>query len=115
MAAIHRTSTFFLFLLPTLRSRDNNKSDRDWIPAGQREAEAEALVQFSVSLRQKSSLVSVDAVMSFTHFRQFVCQCVAVLSETLTVLLVHSLLQRTVAKPETTNRNMTDITCLKHM
>lgn len=33
MAAVHRTSTFFLFLLWTLRSRELSRSDRDDNPA----------------------------------------------------------------------------------
>lgn len=31
-AAVHRTSTFFLFLASKLRSRDDNKSGSDWTP-----------------------------------------------------------------------------------
>lgn len=33
MAAIHRTSTFFLFLLSMLRSRELSRSGSMWIPA----------------------------------------------------------------------------------
>lgn len=54
LAAIHRTSTFFLFLASMLRSREDNKSASDWIPADRRRRKFSSVIVSLLAIRQPS-------------------------------------------------------------